>query len=130
MNYQVGVSHVHQVDSDSNFVPVLGLKPPSKILAYTEASQKPPRALGTLVLGHGLGKSQSKANRVHQAQTDKYLDIQSKSSAQECWHQPRFVKNIALASVNSARQDPPQEPPRKSLQGSCLAGQGHRHLGG
>lgn len=76
------MSGVHQVDRDSNSVPVLGFKLPSKSLVYTKARQQPLRPLGTFVVG-GFSEPQAEVSRVHQAQTDKDLDMWREDSAQE-----------------------------------------------
>ena len=76
MSHQVRANGVHQIDTGSNSVPVLGLRPLSKSLRVHQGQPPPPP--GTLELlwwDRVLGSHQGEANRVHQVQTDQDLAV-------------------------------------------------------
>ena len=54
LSHQIGMSGVHQVDKDSNSVPVLGLRPLNKSFQGTPRQLLPASGLWTFVVGLGL----------------------------------------------------------------------------
>ena len=64
MSHQVGAPHFHQIDTDSNLAPVLGLKPLSKSLRIYQGQQPPDG--GPVFLCGGV-KSEGKVMKVRPA---------------------------------------------------------------
>lgn len=74
MNHQVMVSGVHQIDTISNSVPLLGLRLLSKMSqGIPRLAATPPGAHRSLWWDRVLGSHQGEASRFYEAQTDQNL---------------------------------------------------------
>lgn len=70
MSHQVGVSGAHQIDTDSNFMPVLGLWPLSKSSRVQRCN---PNACRILWCGEVSTSCQGEDGSVYQTLIDQYL---------------------------------------------------------